>query len=693
VRRLAEAGYGGIVTNVSFADYLRDEHSWQILREGLQAARELGLVVWLYDEQGYPSGTAGGLVLEGHPELQASGLTYHWQDGRGPGELALALPEGALVYAAAAPVSGSRLRLHEACNLTAQAEAGRPLRWTAPEGHWRLMAFVQQSLYEGTHGQLNLFKPQPYINLLEPRAAARFIELTHEAYRRHVGDFFGAPVQAFFTDEPSLMTGFVSDTPVPHAALPWAAGLPERFQAAHGFDLIPWLPALFNDVGEETAQVRAQFYDLVAQLCADTYFGPIQAWCRAHGLAATGHVLWEEFLLWHVPFEGSAFSALRRFDIPGMDRLSSNPCLMDLDEARGVSQLLGPDSGELREAMRGARLGSYADLMMARKGWAAAKLVSSVAHCTGARQAMVELSAALEKWRGEKIGLRDICATLNWLYALGINTVTSYYDWQAFSLAENRAMNEYAGRLGVLTTQGCHVADVAVLYPITGVWPHFVPARSHVREMEQAAEAREVNDAFDEIGRVLLTRQRDFDFLDDEALAEAVIADGVLHLKGERYRALILPPMSLIRRATAQKAFDFCAAGGIVIAVGRLPEHPQDLFDRFRAGPSGFLVAGPDAMVDVLDAHLPADVRIIPRDTHILYLHRRMAGQEIYFFVNHNPAAVSPSVNLRAMGRPTLWAPATGETGRPLSYIPVPGGIQVALPMAGYEAVFVVLAT
>jgi hypothetical protein len=343
--------------------------------------------------------------------------------------------------------------------------------------------------------------------------------------------------------------------------------------------------------------------------------------------------------------------------------------------------------------MRGARLGSYADLMMARRGWAAAKLVSSVAHCTGARQAMVELSAALEKWRGEKIGLRDICATLNWLYALGINTVTSYYDWQAFSLAENRAMNEYAGRLGVLTTQGCHVADVAVLYPITGVWPHFVPARSHVREMEQAAEAREVNDAFDEIGRVLLTRQRDFDFLDDEALAEAVIADGVLHLKGERYRALILPPMSLIRRATAQKAFDFCAAGGIVIAVGRLPEHPQDLFDRFRAGPSGFLVAGPDAMVDVLDAHLPADVRIIPRDTHILYLHRRMAGQEIYFFVNHNPAAVSPSVNLRAMGRPTLWAPATGETGRPLSYIPVPGGIQVALPMAGYEAVFVVLAT
>jgi hypothetical protein len=572
------------------------------------------------------------------------------------------------------------------------------------------MAFVQQLLYEGTHGQLNLFKPQPYINLLEPRAAARFIELTHEVYAQRVGNFFGAPVQAFFTDEPSLMTGFVSDTPVPHAALPWAAGLPERFREQYGFDLIPWLPALFNDVGKETARIRAQFYDLVAQLCADAYFGPIQAWCRAHSLASTGHVLWEEFLLWHVAFEGSAFSALRRFDIPGMDRLSSAPRLMALDEARGVSQLLGPGSEELREAMRSATLGSYADLMMARKGWAAPKLVSSVAHCTGARQAMVELSGALEKWRGEKIGLRDVCATLNWLYVLGINTVTSYYDWKAFSLAENRAMNEYAGRLGALATQGWHVADIAVLYPITGVWPHYVPARSHVRDMEQTAEALEINDAFDEIARLLLTHQRDFDYLDDLALAEAVVADGALHLKGEHYRALVLPPMSLIRRATMQKALDFCAAGGIVIAVSRLPNgsleaspDPQvrgqvaEIFDAGRqpAGayrkPAAFRVAGPGEVLAVLDAHLSADVRITPSDGHILYLHRQTEGQDIYFFVNHRQAAVSPAVYLRATGRPTLWVPATGEAGRPLPHIPVPGGIQVELRMGGYEAVFVVL--
>ena len=242
---LASWGYGGIVTDVSFDNYLRDEASWGILREGLGAARSLGLVVWLYDEQGYPSGTAGGLVLEGHPELQATGVTYHQQDGQGPPDLVLPLPEGRLIYAVAAPLAGSVVRLQEAQDLTDWASPGQPLCWPVPREsggrNWRLMAFVQQPLYTGTHGQTNFYDKRPLINLLDPKATARFIELTHEAYARRVGEFFGDTVQAFFTDEPSLASGFLDEKPMPYAAIPWVEGLPHLFRQRYGYELIPIL--------------------------------------------------------------------------------------------------------------------------------------------------------------------------------------------------------------------------------------------------------------------------------------------------------------------------------------------------------------------------------------------------------------------------------------------------------------------
>jgi len=713
LRSLAAWGYGGIVTDVSFENYLRDETSWRILREGLEVARSLGLVVWLYDEQGYPSGTAGGLVLADHPELQAIGVTYHHQDGQGPHDVVLPLPEGKIIYAVAAPLSGSVVQLRDAQNLTDRALPGQPLLWSPPRqtGNtiWRVMAFVQQPLYEGTHGQTNFYDKRPLANLLDRRATARFIALTHEEYARRVGDFFGETVQAFFTDEPSLASGFLDEKPMPYPAIPWVEDLPPLFRRKYGYDLIPVLPALFNDVGSKTGKVRSQFYDLVAETAAEAYFGAIQEWCRSHRLASTGHLLWEEFLLWHVAFEGSAFAALRRMDIPGMDRLSSNPKYMNLNEARGVSQLVGPYADEIRALFGRARYGSHADLIMAIKGWAAPKLVSSVAHCAGATRAMVEVSGILENWKDEKVDVGQVRATLNWLYALGINTVTSYYNWNAHSPEENRAINEHAGRLGVMLTQGQHIADIAVLYPITAMWAHYVPASTHVRDMEQSAEARALNDTFDEIARVLLTHQRDFDFVDDEALAEATIEDGMLCLHGEKYRALILPPMSLIRRATMGKVRDFHAAGGVIISVGHLPDsspemgpdalvqaQAEEIFNnalRPRAAgrdTNAFLVTEAGAVVDILNKTLSPDLRISPASSQVLYLHRRTEDQDIYFIVNHSPTAASYDCLFRIRGEPTLWDPVTGESGCSLPYTIRSGGTLVSLRLEGYAGLFVV---
>ena len=58
-----DLGLGGIVCNVAFGEYMQSDKHWNTLIAGVEACKELGLVVWLYDEDGYPSGAAGGLVI------------------------------------------------------------------------------------------------------------------------------------------------------------------------------------------------------------------------------------------------------------------------------------------------------------------------------------------------------------------------------------------------------------------------------------------------------------------------------------------------------------------------------------------------------------------------------------------------------------------------------------------------------
>ncbi|GIV20525.1 MAG: hypothetical protein KatS3mg023_2276 [Armatimonadota bacterium] len=265
---LRATGIGGLVCNVSFKDYMRSEEQWRIFLTGLKVAEELGLHLWLYDEEGYPSGAAGGLVLERNPDLEAVGL----------------------------------------------------VRKVGTDGKPR---YEVQRMYEGTHCTENVYKKRRYVNLLNPLATRIFIEVTHEAYARRV-PHLGKRVHAIFTDEPSLMTTYIRPPADALPALPWVEDLPEQFKRRKGYDLMPHLESLYTDTGNYRG-IRCDFYEVVAQLVAERYLGQIQQWCRRHGIASSGHLLAEEKLLWHVMYYGDLFTCLRRMDIAGIDILSSDP--------------------------------------------------------------------------------------------------------------------------------------------------------------------------------------------------------------------------------------------------------------------------------------------------------------------------------------------------------------------------------
>ena len=402
--RLAAAGNGGIVTNVGFQDYLVSARQWDILRYGLRRACAAGHRIWLYDEKGYPSGTAGGLVSRAFPEYAALGLACYSASVEGPVEITLPLPASCRrcigVCATQDPDIATPERI---VDLQACLDEWDTLGWEVPEGTWTVLYFAERISYEGTHAQQNVSAFKQYINVLEPEAVRAFLRVTHEAYARELPPEVWDRVEAIFTDEPSLMTHYlpalperfwgkvpVVDAPVftdRPPMVPWTQTFLTAFGEAKGYDLRPHLYALFYSEEDEACRVRMDYYDVVTRLYVDAFFRQIRAWCRAHGIASSGHVLLEENILDHVPFQGSLFAAIREMDLPGIDMLNSNP----------------------REMLHG---GSFMG-----KSFMAAKQVASAAHLIDAPRVHSECSDWEQQNVGQFASLAERIGQANLLHA------------------------------------------------------------------------------------------------------------------------------------------------------------------------------------------------------------------------------------------------------------------------------------
>ncbi len=266
---LKDQGLGGVVVNVGFENYFEDERKWQEFLDFIRACKKLQMRVWLYDEKGYPSGSAGGRVLRANPDLEAKGLC----------------------------LDADRL--------------------------------FEDRAFEGTHASDNYHARRRYINLLEKEAAVKFLETTHEVYREKLKDLYW-PVEAFFCDESSLIVlnlgKFPHELPVHDAPDPskkrlpmiaWSKELAGQFNETQA-------RAFFSD-RLETKPAKRAYYQAVADLVSRSFFGEIQDWCRKNNTLSSGHLLWEEDLLTHPALYGNALRNILRFDIPGIDVLDGIP--------------------------------------------------------------------------------------------------------------------------------------------------------------------------------------------------------------------------------------------------------------------------------------------------------------------------------------------------------------------------------
>ncbi|MBM3492914.1 MAG: hypothetical protein FJX72_01125, partial [Armatimonadetes bacterium] len=449
IRTLASQGFGGVVCNVSFQEYLRSEPRWNAFKRAVREARKAGMSMWLYDEKGYPSGSADGLTLEGRPELEARGLLI--ADAVTSGEpVDITVPPGRAVLAAAVPIEGGRLDIARAEKLT--PKDGR-IVWQPSGGKWHVMAITEDRLYDGTHASNSFGDRLPYIDLMDPEPTARYLEVTHDAYAKRLGADMGKYFVSTFTDEPSLMSMFLRR--MPYRVLPWSPAFAKEFRARRGYEIGDRLPLLVAGAGSAAMKARYDYWKTVGELTAGSFFGQIQRWCAKHNVRSGGHLLFEENLSYHVPLYGDFMACARNLDAPSIDCLTSVP-----EEVP----------------------------------WHIARLMGSVADLEGRPTTMCETSDFGQTYRAQgdtrpvrRVSEAEIRGTVNRLMLGGINTITSYYTFQGISSAQLRTLNSYVGRCSLMLTGGRQVTDIAVVYPIESVWARFMPSRLMTSECGDAA--------------------------------------------------------------------------------------------------------------------------------------------------------------------------------------------------------------
>ena len=574
-----ECGFAGIVGNIPYSrEFPENKKEWSDTEKGMREYIRRGMHTWIYDEKGYPSGTAGGYVTENHPEFVAKGLYCYdyWRVISGPSVYRADVPDSKLWKAVLVPKNGG-----DPIDVTGSLNANNVLYIDVPSGQYYLFMMCVRRLFDGTHATESYSEPRNYISLSDKKAVETFISCTHEKYRELLSDEFGKGILAMFTDEPSLISWNIRTGVFP--ILPWLDSYPGDFEKRYGYPLMNACVAVALKKGNDVVKRRCDFWDFIADTVADSYFGTIQEWCHKNNLKSSGHMLEEERLQAHIVNYGSFYRSAKRFDWPGIDQLQTETRALMYDGSIPIARFLA----------------SFADI-------------------SGEHEVFTEFSDHSVRERGETAGLDCYYGSVNWHLAMGVNNFTSYYSWNGISEDEQRAFNKYTARSGWLLRRGRRDSRVAVFYPEAAMWASYTPS-TKARAIDESPETRMIDKAFAGVSWDLLHRQIDFDYIDRRFLVDADIINGKL-VKGDReYSAIVMPCARVLETDAMEKLIKARKAGVAVLFCDDIPEACRETGETNEAvkAISGLVSSGemPSAPLDgfgkLIDECLPVDCRSV----------------------------------------------------------------------------------
>jgi len=542
-----EMGLGGFHMHVRTGmetTYLSEEFK-EFVRACTDKAKKEEMLSWLYDEDRWPSGAAGGLITKDPATRRRHALFTATPYGDNEsnsfnGSQARAVRQG----------DGTLLAIYDV-ELTEDGYLKSYRRIDNPSQALHEVRY----LYMEIAGNSSWYNNQAYINTLDKKAMDKFIDLTYNFYKDAVGDEFDETVPAIFTDEPqftrkSMLTYAKDNVDV---TLPWTDDLDETFRAAYGESLLDSFPELIWDLADgKISTVRYHYHDHVAERFAVAFADNCGKWCRENNLKLTGHMMEEPTLLKQTAALGEAMRSYRSFQLPGID------------------------------------------MLQARFEYTTAKQCQSAVHQYGYEGMMSELYGVTGwdfDFRGHKLHG-------DWQAALGVTIRVPHLSWYTMKgeakrdypasihyqspwFREYSYVEDHFARVAAAMTRGTPDVKVAVIHPVESYWLHWGP------EEHTAAIRAQMDSNFLNLTEWLLFGSVDFDFISESLFPSQCTEFGApLSVGKMNYDVVIVPECETMRSTTLERLEAFRKAGGRLIFLGKKPSlenavpssRPEELF-------------------------------------------------------------------------------------------------------------------
>jgi hypothetical protein len=261
-------------------------------------------------------------------------------------------------------------------------------------------------------------------------------------------------------------------------------------------------------------------------------------------------------------------------------------------------------------------------------------------------------------------------------------------------------VTKYLQRVSSVLRQGTPANDVALFLSNSDGWASFGRNFSLTAAFQEKVSATV---------RAITAAGYNLDFFDDQLLdMRGQPAGNALAFGDVRYRVVVLPAVERILPATMRKLEQFARGGGIVIAIGRLPDHApgykasdadtqtvrditQHLFKDANA--PGVFIQDESQLATALAGRLAPDVAFSPAAPDIGVVHRHLDDGDLFFVANTSNQPKSVQAAFRVVGmQPELWDPMNGRvTPAPVTDKSA-GATSIQLSLAPYGSTLVVFA-
>lgn len=557
VEVLKEMGFGGHFMHSRsglITEYLGEEW-FRLINAVADKSEAENMEAWLYDEDRWPSGSAGGKATKEEKYRIRSLRLKEFPPEKyapDPGDIAL--------FAAALGENGISLEAYE--KLTGAADVKRVIEEKKYGEKLRVLAFDIVIDPDDSN-----FNGSGYLNTMDKKATEHFIELTHEQYKAHAGRRLGESIKGIFTDEPHRGKGLddlsTDENGVRKCSIAWTDDFFAEFEKRYVYDIREKLPEVFYRYKNTSmAKCKIDWFDLACDLFNERFAQPINNWCGKNGIVFTGHVLHEDELINQTVANGSLMRFYENMGAPGVDTLGCRNY-----NFRIVKQL----------ASAARQTGKHT-------------LLSELYGCTG--------------WDFDFTG-HKLMGT--WQAFFGINLRCPHLSWYTMEGEAKRDypasilhqapwykdyydIETYFARFGMLTS-GEALCDTLVISPIESVWGMAYPGWTNwLFSRDDGVDALEKK--YEELFYMLMGAQIDFDYGEEAMmarLAHITSENGIPVLKvGEAaYKTVVVSGLLTMRESTLRLLREFRAFGGKVIFAGEAPAYlggePSELPEKFAA--------------------------------------------------------------------------------------------------------------